>query len=471
VVRSRPVTASSSPWRVFAVVACGVFMSQLDLFIVNIAFPSIERDFPGSTNASLSWVLSAYAVVFAACLVPAGRLGDLLGRRRTFDLGLAVFALGSAGCAAAPSVALLVVARVVQAVGAALIVPTSLGLILHAFPPAARAGAIGAWASTGAVAAASGPPLGGLLVEAGWRLIFLVNLPLAVGALLASRRIVPEVRHPDEGGRPDLLGVGLLVAGIGGLVLCIVQGETWGWGSPGVVGGVLGALVLLALFLRRCATHASPVVELSLLRVRPFAVANATMLLFYCGFGAMLLNAVLFLTGVWGYGTVVAGLMIAPGPLVVALVSQLVKPLVARWGPRLVTAAGCLLFAAGASFWLWQADGTPDYAGHYLPGMLMTGSGVGLTQAALIGVAAGSLPAHRFATGSGVLNMSRQIGLALGVAVLVALVGSDPGLEELRRGFAQLAVAGVLAAAAAGLLPGRAPAVAPAPAAAAAGAS
>src|SRR6201999_2025525 len=133
--------------------------------------------------ASLSWVLSAYAIVFAACLVPAGRLGDLVGRRRTFDLGLVVFALGSAGCAAAPGVAVLVAARAVQAVGAALIVPTSLGLLLHAFPPSERTGAVGAWASVGAVAAASGPPLGGALVEASWRWIFIVNLPLALGAL------------------------------------------------------------------------------------------------------------------------------------------------------------------------------------------------------------------------------------------------------------------------------------------------
>jgi EmrB/QacA subfamily drug resistance transporter len=444
----------SSRSRVFAVIAVGVFMAQLDLFIVNIAFPAIESDFAGSSNGSLSWVLNAYAIVFAACLVPAGRLGDLLGRRRTFEIGLAVFALGSAGCAAAPSLGVLVAARIVQAIGAALLVPTSLGLLLHAFPPEARAGAIGAWASVGAAAAASGPPLGGLLVEADWRWIFLVNLPLAAGALIASRRYVEEVKHPEEGGLPDLMGISLLVAGIGGLVLCIVKGPDWGWGSGEFVGGLALVTIALAAFVQRCRTHAAPVVELSLLTNRTFAVANGVMLLFFAGFGTMLLSSVLFLTGVWGEGTVTAGLMIAPGPAVVALLSFNVKHLLPRFGARALVTAGCLLVAAAAGWWAWQVDATPDYASEFLPGMLVGGVGVALSQASLFGAAAASLPAHRFATGSGVLNMSRQIGLAIGVAVLVAILGTSPGLSQFRSGWAEMISAAVLAASAALLLPG-----------------
>ena len=191
----------------FAVIAVGAFMAQLDLFIVNIAFPAIEQSFPGSTPSSLSWVLNAYAIVFAACLVPAGRLADLLGRRRTFQLGLIVFAVASAACALAPTLAVLVAARAGQAVGAALLIPTSLGLLLHAFPPARRAGAIGAWVAVGAVAAAGGPGLGGLLVEVSWKLIFLVNIPLAIAALIGSWLVLDEVRHPEEGGLPDLPGI------------------------------------------------------------------------------------------------------------------------------------------------------------------------------------------------------------------------------------------------------------------------
>jgi len=448
--------------RVFAVIAVGVFMAQLDLFIVNIAFPSIRADFAGTSNGSLSWVLNAYAIVFAACLVPAGRLGDLLGRRRTFELGLAVFAVGSAACAAAPGVAVLIAARALQAVGAALLVPTSLALLLHAFPPAARAGAIGAWASVGAVAAASGPPLGGLLVEADWRWIFLVNVPAAAVALLASRRVVPEVRHPEDGGLPDLLGIALLVAGVGGLVLCIVKGPEWGWGGPGFLAGAAASLAVLAAFVQRCRSHAVPVIEVPLLRHRTFAVANVVMLLFFVGFGTMLLTSVLFLTGPWHEGTVTAGLMIAPGPLTVALLSFNVKHLVLRHGPRAVVTTGCLLVAVGAGWWVWRLDATPDYAVDFLPGMVIGGVGVALSQASLFAVVAGVLPPHRFATGSGVLNMARQIGMALGIAVLVALLGAAPAMADFRQGWLEMLGAALLAAVAAVLLPGAPPRVRPA---------
>jgi EmrB/QacA subfamily drug resistance transporter len=442
-------------WRVFAVIVVGAFMAQLDLFIVNIAFPAIARSFPGVSASTLSWVLDAYAIVFAACLVPAGRLGDLLGRRRVFDLGLAVFALGSAGCAAAPDVGVLIAARVVQAVGAALVLPNSLGLLLHAFPPAQRAGAVGAWASAGAVAAASGPPLGGLLVGIDWRLIFVVNLPLACGAIIASRRVVPEIRHPDLGGRPDLGGMLLLIAGIGGVVLCIVEGSRWGWGSPTFVLGLAAACALIGAFLWRCAHHPAPIVELSLLRVRPFAVANAAMLTFYVGFGAMLLGSVLFLTGVWHESTIVAGLGIAPGPLCVAVISPRVKDLVGRWGPRPVAVLGGAAFAAGGAWWRWRIGPQPDYAADFLPGMILVGIGVGLMQATLYGVASGVLPANRFATGSGVLNMSRQIGLALGVAILVAILGTHPDLGGFQAGFWLFAGTGLTAALIALSLPAR----------------
>ncbi len=455
VIELNPPRVRSRRRLAFVVVAVGVFMAQLDLFIVNIAFPSIASDFPGSTNGALSWVLNAYAIVFAACLVPAGRLGDLLGRRRTFELGLVVFAIGSAGCAAAPGVGVLVAARAVQAVGAALLIPTSLGLLLHGLPLAARAGTVGAWASVGAIAAASGPPLGGLLVDVDWRLIFLVNIPLAAGALVASWYVVEEVRHPEEAGLPDLFGIVLLVAGIGGLVLCIVEGGAWGWTSVAFVGGVLGSLALLAAFLVRCGSQPNPVVELPLLRIRPFGLANGAMLLFYAGFGAMLLNSVLLLTGPWQKSIVVAGLMISAGPLTVAVVSVQVRRLVPRFGARRVATAGCLLLAAGGGWWAAWIDATPAYVTHFLPGMVVGAIGVGLAQASLFGLTARVLPGNRFATGFGVLNMSRQIGLALGVAILVALLGTAPGIADFRLGYWEMVVAGVLAAAVAVALPGR----------------
>src|SRR4051794_22662015 len=430
-------------------------MAQLDLFIVNIAFPAIAETFAGSTPSSLSWVLNAYAIVFAACLVPAGRLADLLGRRRTFQLGLVVFAIASAACAIAPTLGVLIAARAVQAVGAALLIPTSLGLLLHAFPPERRAGAVGAWVAVGATAAAGGPGLGGLLVEVSWKLIFLVNIPLAAAALVGSWLVLDEVRHPEEGGLPDLAGIALLIAGIGGGTPAIVEGPLWGWTSAASLLTLAASALALAAFLVRCSRHRAPVVELSLLRARSFAVSNIVMLLYGVGFGAMLLLSVLFLTGEWGYSTLRAGLAIAPGPLTVAITSTRVKDLVARFGGKAVTVTGCLLIASGALWWLTQLGPEPAYLRAFLPGMLVGGMGVALTQATLFGVASAALPPHRFATGSGILSMSRQIGLALGVAVLVALIGSQPGLHDFRRGYVEMLVASAVAGVVALALPGR----------------
>ena len=219
----------TKPQRVLAVVGLAVFLSVLDLFIVNIAFPALRADFPGAGLSGLSWVLTAYAIVFAATLVPAGRLGDLYGRRRLFVVGLGLFTLGSALCAVAPSVEALVAARVLQGVGAAALTPNSLGLVLPMFPPEKRSTVIGAWAGIGAVGASIAPPLGGLLVEVSWRLIFLVNIPLGLIAIVLALRLAPEVRDERATRLPDLPGIAILVAAVGLLTLGLTEGANWGW--------------------------------------------------------------------------------------------------------------------------------------------------------------------------------------------------------------------------------------------------
>ena len=212
---------------VLTVVSVAVFMVSLDLFIVNIAFPDIAGDFDGASPAAVSWVLNAYAIVIAALMVPAGRMADRAGRKRTFLAGLALFAAGSALCGAAPSIETLVAARILQAAGAALLVPTSLALLLPEFSPAERPAAIGIWAAVGGIAAAAGPPLGGLLVEASWRLVFLVNVPVALAAVWFGARLLRESRDeaPD---RPDLLGSAILAAAVGVLALALVKAPEWG---------------------------------------------------------------------------------------------------------------------------------------------------------------------------------------------------------------------------------------------------
>ena len=437
---------------VTAIVATGVFLASLDLFIVNIAFPDIARDFEGSSLSEMSWILNAYAIVFAALLVPAGRWADRAGRKRGFLYGLALFTLASAAAAAAPSLEVLVAARVLQAAGAALMVPTSLGLLIPEFPAERRAAVVALWAAVGGVAAAAGPPIGGLLVEASWRWVFLINIPIGLVALVAGARTLREIRDPS-GGRPDVLGAALLAGGIGALTGAIVKGPDWGWGDPATVALFAAAALLVAGVARRSRSHPAPVVEPELVRIRSTALANLAALLFFAGFGAMLLGSVLFLTSVWGESTLSAGLMVVPGPAMAALFSVPAGLLGERYGARLVGAAGALVFAVSAVWWVSVMGAEPDYAGSFLAPFMLGGVGVGLSIPSITGVATAALPPTRFATGTALVGMSRQIGAALGVAVFVAVVGTPaPGEAVAAFGHAWLFVAGAMTATALSML-------------------
>ena len=414
-----------SPGKAFAVVAVAVFLATLDMFIVNIAFPAISDAFAGSSVSDVSWVLNVYAIAFAALLVPAGKLGDILGRRRVFVTGLLLFGAGSALCAAAPSLGFLIAARAVQAVGAAAVTPTSLGLVLPIFPPQRRPLVISGWAAIGAVGAASGPALGGALTEISWHWIFIVNVPLALIASVAAVRVVAEIRDPDPQPLPDWVGTVLLIGAIGLLTLALVQGSTWDWDARVIV-CLAGATGLGTLFVLRSAHHPAPVLELSILRVRAFALSSLSAALFFAAFAAMLLSNVLFLTDVWHYTAIKAGLLMTPGPLAAATFAPLSGRLAARIGVGKVGALGAVLFVLGCLWWIWQIGAQPGYATEALPGMLVGGAGVGLVLPAFTIAATSTLPPTRLATGIGAQTMFRQIGATLGVAAFVAILGT-PG--------------------------------------------
>ena len=414
-----------SPGKAFAVVAVAVFLATLDMFIVNIAFPAISDAFAGSSVSDVSWVLNVYAIAFAALLVPAGKLGDILGRRRVFVTGLLLFGAGSALCAAAPSLGFLIAARAVQAVGAAAVTPTSLGLVLPIFPPQRRPLVISGWAAIGAVGAASGPALGGALTEISWHWIFIVNVPLALIASVAAVRRVAEIRDPDRQPLPDWVGTVLLIGAIGLLTLALVQGSTWDWDARVIV-CLASAAGLGTLFALRSAHHPAPVLELSILRVRAFALSSLSAALFFAAFAAMLLSNVLFLTDVWHYTAIKAGLLMTPGPLAAAAFAPLSGRLAARIGVGKVGALGAVLFVLGCLWWIWQIGAQPRYASQALPGMLVGGSGVGLVLPAFTIAAISTLPPTRLATGLGAQMMIRQIGATLGVAAFVAILGT-PG--------------------------------------------
>jgi EmrB/QacA subfamily drug resistance transporter len=469
----RQLSGLERRWKVLAVTAVAVFMGFLDVTIVNVAFPDLQRDFSSASRADLSWVLNAYNILFAALLVPAGRLADLVGRRRMFLVGIGLFVAASALCAAAGSVELLVGARALQAVGGAILVPTSLGLLLPEFPASQRATATAIWTATGAVAAAVGPSLGGVIVDAGgWRWAFLVNVPIGLLAIAPARRLLHEIRDDDDRRLPDALGAAMLATSVGLIALGIVKGQDWGWGNPRVLGALAGGVVLLPALVLRSRRHPVPVIDLSLFRTRSFAVAIAGMFTFSAAFYALLLANVLFLTQVWGWSILHAGLAITPAPAMAALSAPVGGLLADRYGQRVVAIPGALLFAAGC-FWFAQTmDATPNWAGDLLPGQLLTGSGVGLSFAAWGSAAVAELPAARFATGTAVLSCLRQVGAVLGIAVLVALLeaGVDDPVASFHHAWTLMAATGLLTGAVAlGLGRVRAIAAAPAPAGAALG--
>jgi EmrB/QacA subfamily drug resistance transporter len=459
--------------RVLVIVCAGVVMASLDLFIVNVALPQIAADLHEPSLGTLSWVLNGYAIIYAALLVLAGRLADQRNRKNGFLLGVAIFTAGSAACGVAASVPMLIAFRLVQAAGAALLTPTSLGLVLASYPPERRGGAVRAWTATGGMAAALGPVVGGLLVAVSWRLVFFVNVPIGLAALVIGWRQLPDVPgHP--GPRPDVLSALLVTAGVGGLTLGLVRGGAWGWGSPASVGVLAGACVVLWLFVLRCRRHHNPLIEPGLFAGRGFSGASIAMLLFSVSFGAMLLSVVLWMQDAWGWSALKTGLGVAPGPIMVPLFSFLLTGrLLARYGQAAVIGGGAAVFSAGIAWWALMVGLRPDYLA-ILPGMLVTGIGVGLTLPSLMSTAASSLPPPSFATGSAVVNMLRQVGFAVGVAMLVAVLGSPHGtgqeLASFRHGWYATAVAGCAAALAATTLRRR-PRPAPARVGADAGAS
>jgi EmrB/QacA subfamily drug resistance transporter len=439
---------------VLAVSSLAAFLAFLDVTIVNIAFPAITAEFSTSSLAGLSWVFTAYNVVFAALLIPAGRLADLLGRRRVFLGGLTLFGIASVACALAPTPGVLVTARVLQALAAALLAPSSLALLLPVFPPERRGVAVGTWGAMGGIAAATGPALGGLLVDAfGWRAVFLVNLPVVVLTLVAGARVLTESRD-ERSGLPDPLGVLLLGAGFALLSLGIVDGESGVWAAPGTAGPLLAGLALLALFVLRSARVPNPLVELGLFRLRAFAGSVAGYLVFSAAFYALLLANVLFLTGVWRYGVLTAGLAVTPGPLMAALASTLGGRLADRCGARAAIVPGAVLFATGCALFAGLARPDPAYVAAFLPATLLTGTGVGLVFSGLGAAAVAQLPPSRFATGSAVGTCARQIGAVLGISVLLSgLAAAGAGLATFRTGWVVMA-AGALVTGACGVVVG-----------------
>jgi EmrB/QacA subfamily drug resistance transporter len=410
------------------VVVLAVFMTNLDLWIVNVALPAMGASFPTdgapASLSDLSWVLNGYALTLAALLVVMGRLGDRIGQRPVFLGGVALFTVASLACAAAPTLPLLVAARVVQAVGAAAQLPTSLALLLATVAVERRTRATRSWAAVGGLAAAAGPVLGGLLVQADWRWVFVVNLPIGLFALAAGFAVLPRVAARETGRLPDLWGALAITVAVASLSGALVQAPEWGWTSARTLGLLAVAVLTGAWFLRRSSRHPTPLLELHLLRLPRFGSAGAGTFLFGAAFAIMLLSNVLWCQEVWHWSALRTGLAMVPGPALVPVVTILTARAAQRFGHGPLVAVGSLLFALGLVYRLVFVSVTPDYLRDLLPSMILGGVGVGLALGTLVAAGVQSLPTQRAATGSALVNSLRQISATVGVAVLVSIVGS-----------------------------------------------
>lgn len=416
--------ARAASWAVFRIASVAVFLVSMDSTLLFAAFGAIGRSFPQTSAADMSWVLNAYTVVYAAMLIPAGGLADAHGRKVVFLSGVALFLVASVGCGLAANVQLLVAARVLQAVGAALLTPASLSIVLDAFPPAKRAVAVSLWGAVGGLAAAVGPSLGAFVIETlGWPWAFYLNVPLGAWSIWRGAKLLREAKKPDSPRPVDGVGMALLMVGVGALALAIVQFESPRWAAVELAGvGLLGGIALLA-FLGWTRVAATPLVDPKLFKHRTYTFVNLATLVFGAAFAMMFFAFFFYLTRVWQYPLLRAGLAITPGPLLVIPFAILSGRIAARTGHKPFLVGGGLLYACSGLWFLLVPGETPAYFAHWLPGLMLSGTSIGMLLPSLSAAAVNRLPAEHYAVGSAVNQATRQVGSVMGVAVTVLLLG------------------------------------------------
>ncbi|WP_296442692.1 DHA2 family efflux MFS transporter permease subunit [Rhodoferax sp. UBA5149] len=414
----------ASPWPVFWIASVAVFLVSLDTTMLFAAFRAVRASFPGTSAADMSWVLNAYTVVYAAMLIPAGGLADTHGRKKVFMLGVTLFLAASAACGLSGTVGWLIAARVVQAVGAAMLTPASLSIVLDAFPHGKRAVAVSLWGAVGGLAAAIGPSVGSFIVDAvGWQWAFYLNLPLGALSLWRGAALLKEAKKPESRRPVDAVGMGLLIVGVGALALSIVQSESPNWSSTElIVAASIGVIALIGFVIWARVAHA-PLVDLRLFKQRTYTFVNLATLAFGIAFSMMFFGFFFYMTEIWHYTLPQAGLAITPGPLLVIPFAIMSGRLAARLGHRPFLVGGGLIYACSGLWFLLVPGAQPAYLTHWLPGLILSGMGVGLVLPSLSAAAVNRLPVDQYAVGSAVNQATRQIGSVMGVAITVLLLG------------------------------------------------
>lgn len=414
-----------SAWLTLAVVSVAVFMVAMELTIIALALPEIRAALSGTTPAALSWVVNAYSIVVAALLLLSGWLADRYGRRRIFRLGLVIFALGSMAAGASSSIGMLIASRTLQAVGGSMQYPAGLALLLTAFPRERHQTAIGTWGAMGGLAAALGPTLGALLIEAfGWRAVFYINVPFAAASLLLGARVLPE-SYPDRTrGRVDMIGVPLASFGVGAIILGIVQGEAWGWASASTLGAFSAGATMIAAFVARSLRHPAPLFDLGLMRIRTFVLGNLGSLFFAIGFFALLVPLPTFIQDLWDWSVVETGLAYGVGSIVSFLVAPQAGRLADRVGNAPLLTVGSVCGLAGV-LWLTFTLSAEPALGPLLVGTVLVGVSAGTGFSQLVGAALRDIPAERYAMATAGRTTFFQLSVALAIAVAFAVIGQS----------------------------------------------
>jgi len=407
---------------VVAATVLGSGMAALDATVVGIALPTIGRDFRAGLT-SLQWISNGYTLALAGLLLAGGALGDRYGRRRLFSAGVIWFALASLLCAVAPNAPVLIAARVLQGVGGALLTPGSLAILQASFAAGDRSKAIGAWSGLGGVATAIGPFLGGYLISAvSWRLIFAINLPLAVAVLVITAHHVPETRDPNAGKRLDVLGALLAATGLAGLTYGLTDGPSRGWLSAATLGPLLAGLAVLAAFVAVELRSPAPMLPLSVFRSAQFTAANLVTFVVYGALGGALFLVPVHLQQVAGYSPIGAGTALLPVTALMLVFSSRSGALAARIGPRLQMSVGPVVVAGGMVL-LARIDRSGGYLTQVLPAVLVLGVGLAITVAPLTSTALSAAPMEHAGVASAVNNDVARTASLLAVAVLPPLAG------------------------------------------------
>lgn len=425
------------------------YVVMFDLAVVNVAFPDILTDF-GIDRADGSWIVSLYNILFGSLMVVAGKAADSVGRRRILQIGVAAFGIGAALSAVAPNLSVLLGGRAIQGIGAAIMSPAALGLAIAAFPIEQRTQVMARWGAIGALGVSSGPSLGAAIIEfTNWRAGFWIPVVICSVLLVACRRVLRESPLSESNGRPDLLGAGIVTAGLAAIVLGVSRSGAWGWSSPATIGSIVVGLIGIAAFVLRQRTHPDPILDLRLFESRSFSVAGLSGMVFFGGYGAYNLNNVLFLRQAWSYSVLQAGLIALIGPVTVAVLSPLGGRVATRFGFRLPAMAGALTVSAGAVGLATSFDESRRPA-LFMALVFVVGTGIACFGTTNGGASVSELPPARLSVGGAVSHALRQVGAAFGVALLVAVVGTPSTVTELvnahSNGYVLVAAAMVAAA-------------------------